>query len=455
VAPAGGAASRSGPIALAIAAALGLLAGCGGHEMRTLTMRTALDAGRPREAVKALNEEIKVNDDASLPNDIVGDNALLVLDRASVQQSLAQFPNSKRDFQAADKAIDMLDLSHNAGDSIGEYVFSGSSGRYVAPPYEKLLINTLNLLNYLETNDLDGARIEARRLAVMNKYIRDDLKENNAVLGLGGFLAGLAYEKSGEVDEALRWYDEALEFGDSWSLGDTLRGLAARGNYTSPRIKKAIAEAPPSSAPSLDQSDDAELIFVVGYGRVPHKIPQRIPIGLALTYVSGAISPYDRARANRLAAQGLVTWVNYPTLAPEHGGYEIPSCVLDGKYVQLEQAVDVSSQVRDEWKKVEGKIILSAITRMIARVAVGQGIQKADSGVVGLLASLGTQATLTALDTPDTRSWETLPARVAIARVRLPAGRHSLRLSARGYLRQWDVTLAPKGWAVVSLQALR
>src|SRR5262249_15278063 len=142
-----GAVSRFWPVAFAVASAIGLLTGCGGHEMRTLQMRTALDAGRPREADKAINEEIKVKDDASLPSDIVGDNALLVLDRASVQQSLAQFPNSKRDFQAADKAIDMLDLSHNAGDSIGEYVFSGSSGRYVAPPYEKLLINTLNLLN--------------------------------------------------------------------------------------------------------------------------------------------------------------------------------------------------------------------------------------------------------------------------------------------------------------------
>ena len=33
---------------------------------------------------------------------------------------------------AADEAINMLDLAHNAGDSIGEYIFSGSSGRYRA-----------------------------------------------------------------------------------------------------------------------------------------------------------------------------------------------------------------------------------------------------------------------------------------------------------------------------------
>ena len=65
----------------------------------------------------------------------------------------------------------MLDLAHDAKDAIGEYVFSGSSGKYQAPPYEKLLVNTLDMLNYLELRDLGGARVEARRLAVMQKYI--------------------------------------------------------------------------------------------------------------------------------------------------------------------------------------------------------------------------------------------------------------------------------------------
>jgi uncharacterized protein len=100
---------------------------------------------------------------------------------------------------------------------------------------------------------------------------------------------------------------------------------------------------------------------------------------------------------------------------------------------------------------------VSAITRLIARVALGQGIQSAAGrdNIVGLLASLGAQATLTALDTPDTRSWETLPARVAVARVRLPAGRHSLDIDARGWRRTQEVIVDKGGWAVVSLMALR
>jgi hypothetical protein len=424
-------------------------------------VRTALDVGDPHGAIALLDKEMDVQQPGDMPKDMGSDNALFVLDRGSIQQSIASFDASKRDLEAADKAIDMLDLAHDAKDSIGTYVFSGSSGKYQAPPYEKLMVNTLDMINYLEQRDLSGARVEARRLAVMQKYVSDDLKESdNAVLGLGGFLAGFTFEQSDNVDEALRWYDQALPFTGFHSLAPTVRALLPKGQYRSPRLKELESQQSDDGSPAPPAADDGQgdLVFVVGYGRVPHKIPHRVPIGLAITMMSGALAPNDMAAANRIAAQGLVTWINYPTLGPEQGGYALPACVLDGNYVQLEEAVNVTEQVRAEWKQIEGKIILSAITRLISRFAIGSvagAVAGQKSGLVGLLVSLGTQATLTALDTPDTRSWETLPARVAIARVRVPAGKHSIRLEARGVRRQVTVDVEKGGWSVVSLMALR
>ena len=441
--------------ALLGAAALVLLEGCASHSEQMLPVRFALDQGNPRGAIALLDERIGVQSDAELPVDMQSDKALFVLDRGSIQQSIAGFDHSKVDLEAADKAIDMLDLAHDAKDTIGEYVFSGSSGKYQAPPYEKLLVNTLDMLNYLELRDLDGARVEARRLAVMQKYLSDDLHEgDNPVIGLGGLLAGLTFEESGQTDEALRWYDQTLAFTGFQALAGPARRLMQHSAYRSPRLK-GLEAGPPPSDPA--QAGEGEIVFVVGYGRVPHKIAQRIPIGLALTYSAGAISPDNMRKANELAAQGLVTWINFPTLGPEQGGYTVPACVLDGHFVQLEEAVDVTTQVRAEWKKIEGKIIVSAITRMISRLAVGAAAKAAagKNGLVGELVSLGAQATLTVLDTPDTRSWETLPARVAIARVRVPAGKHTVHIDARGVLRDTTVEVDKGGWAVVSLMALR
>jgi hypothetical protein len=449
---------QSRSLALAVAAlALALLEGCASHSEHTAPVRYALDVGNPRGAIALLDEDMGVKTSDDLPSDMGSENALYVLDRGSIQQSIAEFRASKRDLEAADKAIDMLDLAHNAGDTIGNYVFSGSSGKYQAPPYEKLLVNTLDMLNYLELKDLDGARVEARRLAVMQKYVADSLHESdNAVLGLGGFLAGFTFEESDQVDEALRWYDQALQFTGFHSLSDSVRLLLAKGQYRSPRLKELESAGP--APPSPDDQGQGEIVFVVGYGRVPHKIPNRLPIGLALTFASGSLSPGNVAAANRLAAQGLVTWVNFPTLGPERGTYSIPACQLDGHFIQLEEAVNVTEQVRAEWKKIEGTIIVSAITRMIARFAAGSvvgAIAGQKNGLLGELVNLGTQATLTALDTPDTRSWETLPARVAIARVRVPAGKHTVHLDARGVLRDVTVDVDKGGWSIVSLMALR
>ncbi len=440
--------------------ALLALEGCASHSDRTLPIRSALDEGNPPEAIRLLDREIDVKSDGELPAEMDSDNALFVLDRGGIQQSVLQFDRSKRDFEAADKAIDMLDLAHSAADSIGSYVFSGSSSRYQAPPYEKLLVNTLDMLNYLELRDLNGARIEARRLAVMQRYVADELHErDNAVLGLGGLLAGFTFEKSDQVDEALRWYDQALEFAGFRALRGPVRSLLRRSNYRSRRLEDLERSIDAPAAP-LEDAGEGEVVLVVGYGRVPHKIAMRVPIGLALTWYADALSPRDVGAANRLAAEGLVTWINFPTLGNETGGYELPSCTLDGERVGLEEAVNVTNQVRAEWKKIEGKVIVSAITRLIARYAAGTAVGAAGAAagkndLIGALLSLGTQATLMVLDTPDTRSWETLPARVAVARLRVPAGKHAVRIVARGAVRTVNVDVDKGGWAVVSMMALR
>ena len=93
---------------------------------------------------------------------------------------------------------------------------------------------------------------------------------------------------------------------------------------------------------------------------------------------------------------------------------------------------------------------------MITRAVAGEAVRHASGkGTVGLLASLATQATLVALDTPDTRSWETLPARIAVWRMRVPAGHHSVRLDARGFVRTDEFDLKPGGFKVVSVMGLR
>ena len=104
--------SWSHGLAVAVVAATSFVAGCGGHVARTEVMRTALDANSPKAAIAAIDVELDVKGPEDLPVKIEGDNALLVLDRASIQQSLTEFKWSKRDYEAADKAIKLSRDAH-------------------------------------------------------------------------------------------------------------------------------------------------------------------------------------------------------------------------------------------------------------------------------------------------------------------------------------------------------
>jgi len=438
--------------------ALAALSGCASHSDRTQEIRSALDAGRPRVALKLLNEQLETDSEKELPKDAAGDRSLFLLDRAMVLQQLQIYKLSSRDLEVCDKQIEMLDFSRNAADDIGKYLFSDDAGPYRAPPYEKLMINTMNMVNYLVQGDLQGARVEARRLAVMQKYLRDN-DPDNALSAPGSYLAGFTFEKSGQYDVALRYYDEALQYGDYRSLSDPVRRLLPRSSVATPRLRKiagiADGDRPLPSSESETDAQTGELLVIVSYGRVPPKIARRIPIGLALTYASGALSPADQSRANMLAAQGLVTWVNFPELGKARGAYDEPWFRIDGRQMPLEGIVAVDKEAQRAWDDAKGNVVASAITRMIARVVAGEGVrQAAGEGLAGALLSLATQATLTAADTPDTRSWATLPARMAFGRVLVPPGTRTVQLRARGAVTEKKVTIKPGGFSVVNLTVL-
>jgi hypothetical protein len=176
---------------------------------------------------------------------------------------------------------------------------------------------------------------------------------------------------------------------------------------------------------------------------------------LALTYASSALHPTDASRANKLAAQGLVTWVNYPELGRATGQYDTPVVAVDGVHLPVEQLSAVDFEARRAWDASRGPIVGAAITRMVARLAVGEGIRRSSDSFLAFLLSLGTQATLTAADTPDTRSWSTLPARMSVSRISLPPGQHRVVVSARGQRLVRDVRLERGGWSVVGLTALQ
>jgi len=430
-----------------VAAWLASAMGCKTFSDRTARTRSALDAHAPDEALRATNKALGVRRADDVPDSLKKNDALLLLDRAMVLQVLAEYAASSRDFQIADKAIEMLDFSRSTADEINRYLFSDSAGPYKARPYEKLLLNSLNMINYLVRRDLQGAKVEARRFAVMRDYLRGDGKEEPRKLGPadapGSYLAGYTFEQAGEPNVALRYYDEALQSVAFPSLAEPVKRLMQRSGYRTPRLESS-AQSVAAQGTSSDPSATGEVVILVNYGRVPAIVSKRVPIGFALTIAAVFLPPGAAQQARRLAGQGLVTWVNYPELGPAAQGYADPIVTVDGVARPIELLANVDAIVQQAW---------------IARAAIGTGVgvavgKASKRSGVGALAALVTQGAMVAADKPDTRSWATLPARMSLIRTRLAPGTHRIEVNVSGRLYTHEVTISAAQWTVLNITDL-
>ena len=237
----------------------------------------------------------------------------------------------------------MLDLAHNAGDSIGEYVFSRFVGALPgAAVREADHQHAQHAELPRDAATSTARRVEARRLSVHAEVLSrtSSTRATTPILGLGSFLAGFTFEKSGEIDEALRYYDEALAFGGYRVATRAGCALAPRAReLPSPRIKALAGGASEPARALRRQRTSGEILFVVGYGRVPAQDRERIPIGLALTLV-GERHPARATRAPRTSSPRKGSSRGSTSRRSAGAGrLRHPRVQLDGQYVQLEEAV--------------------------------------------------------------------------------------------------------------------
>ena len=210
------------------------------------------------------------------------------------------------------------------------------------------------------------------------------------------------------------------------------------------------------------------MLIIVKLGRVPHKVPVRIPIGAAIglgaAYITGDTT---------LLKHGMLKFIIYPDLRGSTDFYDGARVQIDGHEIGVELATDTGKEVVREYEELKPRVIGAALTRMIARAATSGGLQAAgaataksskseNAGMIGALFFLGALAaegTMVALDKPDTRSWSTLPARVYIARARVPAGAHSISITTTGsgdmLKKDVELELQPGGYAAIDFTTLR
>ena len=348
------------PRARALLLACASLLACATYSEKTQHARDAAQTGNLQASEKVLNKFMGVRRSADLPTRWKKETIVALLERAMVLHGKGDWKLSARDLVTADKQLVLLDVARDAG-QVGKWIFSDSSGKYHAPPSEKLALNAFNMLNYLLADDLSGARVEAKRFTVTREYLGQlDTAAHGA---FGSYVAGFVFERLGETDTALRYYDEALQEQAFPSLRAPVARLAARSSYRTPRIRALLGEAEatasratntllatqapaPEAAPAAPAAPPpaGELLVVMNVGRVPYKVPKRMPIGLAVglgaTYITGNTAILERS---------ALKFVIYPELVPSRALFNTGTLIVDGQEHPLELATNLDAEIVREY----------------------------------------------------------------------------------------------------------
>ncbi len=468
-------AGRFGGVAVVVA---WFVAGCATYTDTVIEAKRDVAGGRPDAAVGQLNDALGTDKSEQLPSKLSGENTLVLLERATILQGLGHYELAARDMMLADQQLDWLDIGAQGKAKIGKYIYSGTSVKYRAPAYERLLLNTLNMLNFLVLGDWEEAKVEARRFRIIEHFFVDKQETTllPGALGFGNYLGGVAFEAAADYDEAARYYSRAWKhgvrterFGEQ--LGHLLRMTA---NDYADLIDGKGEGGPPSPAGEVmawsdyrDRYVDGELLVVVQSGLAPYKEGKRYPVAKALA-IAGAtnyhnyrLSSDQREQAQQLAVEGALKWVNFPVLTEQGLPPERDVAVeIGGERESVDLGVDIERQVEHGWDKIKGALMGAAITRMITRAVAGQaakaGAKEASgSSGVGMLAQIAVEGGMAAADTPDTRSWSMLPARVRFSRVSRPPGKTSVSVKVNGKREEKSVRVRESGPTIVNFSKHR
>ena len=372
-------------------------------------------------------------------------------------QAQGRYEWSARDLSAAETELEFLDLKLDAVGNIGKYIYNDSAEVYKAQPTERLALNAVNMLNYMAMDNQEGAGVEARRFILAREYLEslDEDREQGSHGSFGSYLAGFVFEKLGEPDRALRHYEEALDAGDLHAFREPVLRLSGQSNYVGGKMKEYLAglkasEPVGTNSDSSRTEPDGDVLIVLGLGRVPYKIPKRMPVGAAVGYAGLWVTGNPD-----VLGYSVLKVVIYPEMVKPNNMLAKATVSLDGRDVPVELLTDLGAEITREYETIKPKIIAAALTRMIARAAAAEGaraLAPKKGGATAMLAALATEATLVGLDKPDTRSWTFLPARLYVCRARVKSGQHEIRVGLFG--RAWEtrtveVEVPPNGFSVV------
>ncbi|MDD1782870.1 hypothetical protein LRP49_16980 [Enterovibrio sp. ZSDZ35] len=360
--------------------------------------------------------------------------ALLAGDNAQTREALDLADLAVKE-QANQAAIQISE----GFNQVGALATNDNMLTYVAPSYELGFLHLYLIRSYLEQGDLQGALVEVRRAKQIQeeaKKLRDkeltlaeeSAHENGISDNVGAilsrypdagstlgavqnaylfYLSALLYDAEGNENSAFIDYNRALAVApDNQYVAEAAMRIASkqrRKNDLTLLERKYGDYSPPAKG-------SAKLVVLAEDGWVDPRLGWRLP--LWLTDNNGNVESHTLA---------LPYYAKQREMQPL-------SFSLDGKTIRLDALADVNAMARHALNEAMPGMAVRQILRVVAKNEFHKSISKNDeSGLGSLLTSVYNAVS----EQPDTRSWQTLPARASLYSGYMRPGQHELKINGK------------------------
>lgn len=461
---------------------------CGAAVLPYARIDRALMDGNPAEAVAILDKS----------RDIYGSKSevLYRMDKGMIEHVAGLYTESNQSLSRAEALTEDL-YTRRIHTEAEAFFTSDNALPYEGEDFEKVLLNVIMALNYAKMGLWDDALVEARKVDQKLLVLADRNQKRMTYTqdALARYLTGILYESTGDLNNALVAYRLAFDAFQQYqktygtATPDLLRRDLLRVSRTLGLTQEfdEYRQAFPGITwqPEPTPAGWGELVFVTYAGLAPFKrdifvdIPfSRDALGLVL-----ATKRYDRhdAREQRAAESilyglsGRVVRLALPRFVRRPSGVAYTEAVIVGgetRYVNrtalMEDVTAIAvKDLEDRLFRTTVKAVARAAWKYALAEAVQMGVRSAvQDKEAGMIAGAvaGAVARIFAISTEesDKRSWETLPDRILVGRLRVPPGTYDVELRHVGIFGgvvetqvMRGVTVTERGTRFVSTRVLQ
>lgn len=410
-----------------------VLAGCSSYVERSTLIKQALLA---EDYEKALGNVEEIDRSTS--------ELLYLYEKGLVLHYQDRFVESNEVFEQAELLLEDL-YTKSVTRELAALVVKDDIAKYRGDPFEAVLVNYYKILNYLHLGDIEGALVECRRVNRKLQMIIDAGEESYENDPFLQYLTAMVYDAAGDIEDAAVSYRAAAEAYEDLRadggaspppslLCDAARNASRLGDAEAAGQYEGDA---PGDCPPRERERGALNVFLES-GYVTHKTEESVVIPIYEDdddyddHDTFAVTLAERRHMARRKGVKVtqVVKIAMPVLVedpvPFHHAvlrarpagadadrhHESP--VVEARTTLVE---DVGVHARHAFTAKEGKILVRTIIRALAKLAAQNKAEDKDTAL-GVLVNIFNVAT----ETADTRSWSTLPQRIDMARLQLPAG---------------------------------